>query len=128
MSKKGFGKQKCTETHQTFRVEYKIFNPETGDEEDAENVLYKVPLRIGTAVERRHYIAAKVACYFESKEAKERGINVAFLFNSEAANFEPIGRLSSIPMPDAVTVDFQGLNAQRGLKVLNKKIVKELSK
>lgn len=119
---KGFGKPRLTETHQTFRVEFKRADSETLEEEDIETVLYKVPLRKGTAEDRRYLVAAAVACRFESKEGKEQGINLAFIWNSEAANFEPMCILSSIPFPGADQLDLSGLDVEKSLKNLSKKV------
>ena len=120
---KGFGKPKLTETHQTFRVEYKAVNPnDPDDEQDIETVLYKVPLSKGTAEDRRYLVAATVACYFESEQGKEKGVNLAFIWNSEAANFEPMCQLSSIPIPGAQVLNLAGLNVEKSLKNLSKKV------
>ncbi len=116
---KGFGK-KLTEKHQTFRVDYKAYNLDTGEEEDIETVLYKIPLSKGNAIQRRHQVAAAVALYFETETAKQRGINLAFVWNSEAANYDPICQLSSIPLPGTITLDFTGLNTQKGFTKLTK--------
>lgn len=123
IAQKGFGKPKLTETHQTFRVEYKAVNPnDPDDEQDIETVFYKVPLSKGTAEDRRYLVAATVACYFESEQGKEKGVNLAFIWNSEAANFEPICQLSSIPIPGAQVLNLAGLNVEKSLKNLSKKV------
>lgn len=120
---KGFGKPKLTESHQTFRVEYKAVDPNNfDDEQDVETVFYKVPLFKGTAEDRRYLVAATVACYFESEQGKEKGVNLAFIWNSEAANFEPMCQLSSIPIPGAQVLDLSGLDVQKSLRNLSKKV------
>lgn len=118
--KKGFGNTKTQEKYQTFRVDYKAYNPDTEEESDVETVLYKIPLSKGNAIQRRHQVAAAIALYFETETAKQRGINLAFVWNSEAANFEPICQLSSIPLPGTITLDFTGLNTQKGFTKLTK--------
>lgn len=120
---KGFGKLELIETHQTFRVEYKAVDPNNlDDERDVETVLYKVPISKGTAEDRRYLVAATVACYFESDRGKQEGVNLAFIWNSEAANFDPICQLSSIPIPGAQVLNLAGLNVEKSLKNLSKKV------
>ena len=120
---KGFGKPRLTQTHQTFRVEYKAVNPNNFDEEeDIETVMYKVPLSKGTAEDRRYLVAAVVGCYFESEKAKESGVNLAFIWNSEAAALEPVCQLSSIPVPGAQVLNLAGLDVKKSLKNLSKKV------
>lgn len=123
IAQKGFGKPRLSETHQTFRVDYKAVNPDNFDDErDVETVLYKVPLNKGTAEDRRYLVAATVACYFESEKGKQEGVNLAFIWNSEAAAFEPMCQLSSIPIPGAQVLNLAGLNVEKSLKNLSKKV------
>lgn len=120
---RGFGKPVPTETCQTFRVDYKAVNPNDFDEErDVETVLYKVPLNKGTAEDRRYLVAATVACYFESEKGKQEGVNLAFIWNSKAANFEPMCQLSSIPIPGAQVLNLSGLDVKKSLRNLGKKV------
>lgn len=120
---KGFGKPKLAESHQTFRVEYKTVDPNNFDDErDVETVFYKVPLSKGTAEDRRYLVAAAVGCYFESEEAKELGVNLAFIWNSESAAHEPMCQLSSIPIPGAQVLNLAGLDVKKSLRNLSKKV------
>ena len=125
---KGFLKTPVvSEKCQTFRVDFKAYNPETGGETDIETRLLKVPLSKGDAVVRRHLVAGWVGCFFDSPEALEKGINLAFLWNSEAAEREPFGILSTIQFDNAIELKFdKQTNAQKALDFLSKKAVKSV--
>ena len=125
---KGFLKAPIvTEKCQTFRVDFKRYDPETKNETDIETRLLKVPLSKGDAVARRHLVAGWVGCFFDSPEALERGINLAFLWNSEAAEGEPFGILSTIPFKGGIELRLdKQTNTRKALDFLSKKAVKSV--
>lgn len=127
MNNKGFGKSIVTEKCQTFRVEYKSFNIETGEEEDIENRFLKVPLRKGDAMTRRHIVAAWVSCFLQSPEAEQKKINLAFLWNSEEAAKEPLGVFATFEFTNAIQLPKEdGINPYKALKFLSKTAVKSV--
>ena len=125
---KGFGKKVIvSEPCHTFRVDYKKIDPDTGEEEDIETRLLKVPLRKGNADDRRHLMAAWVGCFLQSPEAKTKGINAAFLWNSEQAGKDPLGLMANFPFEDAIQLPKQdGVNPYKALKFLSKNAVKRV--
>ena len=125
---KGFLKTPIiTEKCQTFRIDFKRYDPETKNETDIETRLLKVPLSKGNAAVRRHLVAGWVGCFFDTSEALEKEINLAFLWNSEAAEGEPFGILSTIQFDNAIELKFdKQTNTQKALDFLSKKAVKSV--